>query len=153
MGNILAIAKRELRNYFATPVGWLSLCGYILLTGFFFTIFLGFYSEQAATMGFDPYGPAEMNVDEYLVSPFFGNANIILLFLCPALTMRLFSEDRKAKSLELLLTSPISTAEIVLGKYLGALSLCCCSSWALCITQFCSSGWATPTLESWPAAT
>ena len=65
MGNILAIATRELRNYFATPVGWLSLCGYILLTGFFFTIFLGFYSEQAATMGFDPYGPAEMNVDEY----------------------------------------------------------------------------------------
>lgn len=121
MGNILAIAKRELRNYFATPVGWLSLCGYILLTGFFFSIFLGFYSEQAATMGYDPYGPAEMNVDEYLVSPFFGNANIILLFLCPALTMRLFSEDRKAKSLELLLTSPISTTEIVLGKYLGAL--------------------------------
>ncbi|MED5371045.1 MAG: ABC transporter permease subunit [Myxococcota bacterium] len=121
MRNTFAIAGRELRSYFATPVGWLSLTGYVFLTGFFFLAFLLYYNEQAATMGFNPYGEADMNVDEWLVAPFFGNANIILLFLCPALTMRLLAEDRKSKSLELLLTSPISTTEIVLGKYLGAL--------------------------------
>lgn len=119
--NIWAIATREVKAYFATPVGWLALCGYVFLTGFMFLWILVLYAMEAANMGMNPYGPPEMNVDEWLVAPFFGNVGVILLFLCPALTMRLFAEDRKARSLELLLTSPITTTEIVLGKYLGAI--------------------------------
>jgi ABC-2 type transport system permease protein len=120
MRNILAIAGREVRAYFATPVGWLVLCAFLLITAFFFLLMLGMYNMQAAEMAYNPYAGSEMNLDEYLVAPFFGNTAVILLFICPLLTMRLFAEDRKSRSLELLLTSPASTTEIVLGKYLGA---------------------------------
>ena len=51
----------------------------------------------------------QLNMDEYLVAPFWGNTYIILLFICPGLTMRLFAEDVKSRSMELLLTSPVST--------------------------------------------
>ncbi len=122
--NVLAIARRELAAYFATPVGWIALCAFLIITGFFFASMIGFYNLQSAQMSFDPYGTGDMNVDEYLVAPFFANTGVILLFLCPALTMRLFAEDRRSRSLELLLTSPVSTLEIVLGKYLGAMAFC-----------------------------
>ncbi|MCP4809608.1 MAG: ABC transporter permease subunit [Proteobacteria bacterium] len=118
--NVFAIAWREIRAYFATPVGWLCLCAFMAISAVFFVAVLGLYNMQATEMQFNPYAGTEMNIDEYLVAPFFGNTTVILLFICPALSMRLFSEDRKTKSLELLLTSPVTTTEIVLGKYLGA---------------------------------
>lgn len=117
----LAIARRELDAYFATPMGWLCLFGFMLLTGFFFALMLSEYSYQSTQASFSPYLAANMNLSEYLIAPFFANTGVILLLLCPALSMRLFAEDRKQKSLELLLASPVSTLEIVLGKYLGAL--------------------------------
>ena len=118
--SILAIARREVSAYFATPVGWVSLCAFLALTGFFFVVFINFYTLQSAETAFSPYGDG-MDLNEQLVGPFYANMSILLLFICPALTMRLFAEDRKTRSLELLLTSPISTTEIVLGKFLGAM--------------------------------
>jgi ABC-2 type transport system permease protein len=109
------------RASFTTPVGWLCLCAFLVLTGFFFASMVGFYNMQSTEMSFDPYGGVTLNLDEYLVAPFFGNMGVVLLFVCPALTMRSFSEDRKTRAFELLLTSPVSTAEIVLGKYLGVM--------------------------------
>lgn len=120
MRNVLAIAGRELRAYFASPIGWVVLCLWVLIMGIFFVAVLGIYNMQATEMAYNPYAGSEMNIDEYLVAPLFGNTSVILLFICPLMTMRLFAEDRKSKSLELLLTSPITTTEIVLGKYLGA---------------------------------
>ncbi len=121
MRNILAIADREVRGYFATPVGWVVLCIFLILTGFFFASIVTLFSAQSAELAMNPYGGPDLNVNEYLVAPFFGNVAVVLLFLCPAVTMRVFAEDRRSKALELLLTSPVSTAEIVLGKYLGAM--------------------------------
>jgi ABC-2 type transport system permease protein len=121
VSSIMAIAGREIRGYFATPVGWVVLCVFLILTGFFFASMISFYNMQAAEMAMSPYGGPELNLNDYLVAPFFANMAVILLFLCPAITMRVFSEDRSTKALELLLTSPVSTAEIVLGKYLGAM--------------------------------
>jgi ABC-2 type transport system permease protein len=62
-----------------------------------------------------------MDPTTYLVSPFFSNIAVILLMVCPAISMRLFSDELKNRTMELLFTSPVSTAEIVLGKFLGAL--------------------------------
>lgn len=117
----LAIARRELEQYFATPMGWLCLCGFVLVTGFFFALMTTDYSVQASQSAFNPYMQEEMNVNDWLVQPFFANTAVILLLLCPALSMRLFAEDRRQRSLELLLSSPIGSGQIVLGKYLGAL--------------------------------
>jgi ABC-2 type transport system permease protein len=122
MTGILAVARRELGQYFATPVGWLCICGFLLVTGFFYAFMMSEYSVQATQMAMSPYGGEQMNVNEALIPYIFDNWKVILLFICPALAMRLFSEDVRQRSFELLLASPLSSAEIVIGKYLGILS-------------------------------
>lgn len=119
MNAIFAIARRETSAYFASPIGWISLCGFVLISGFFFVLMLVGYAMQAA----QAYGGQldQMNLNDWIIQPLFGNLGVIALLVMPALTMRLFAEDRQQKSLELLLTSPISSIEIVLGKFLGAL--------------------------------
>ena len=121
MKGIYAIARRELDSYFATPVGWLCLCGFVAITGFFFALMVTDYTLQSTQQAMNPYMADQLNVNEYLLPAFFGNWAVILLFLCPAISMRIFSEDYKQRSFELLLSSPVSSTEIVLGKYLGAL--------------------------------
>jgi ABC-2 type transport system permease protein len=116
-----AIARRELDAYFATPVGWLCLCGFVAITGLFFALMISQYSYQSTQAAMSPYMAGELTLSEYLIAPFFGNVAVILLLLSPALSMRLFAEDRRQRAFEILLASPISTAEIVMGKYLGAL--------------------------------
>ncbi|MFT4974896.1 MAG: ABC-2 type transport system permease protein [Myxococcota bacterium] len=120
MKRTLAIARREFDAYFATAIGWLSLSGFILLTGFIFAWIVTAYADQATQASMNPYGGGTMNVNEHLLPDFFGTTSVILLLLTPALSMRLFSEDLKQRSMELLLSSPVTSGEIVLGKYLGA---------------------------------
>lgn len=118
---VLAIAGRELRAFFLAPTGWLVLAGFLFLNGLFFALWVEFYAQAAADFLSNPYASAQMTLTEHLFGPFFANTAVLLLFVCPALSMRLFAEERRNRTLELLLTSPITSAEIVLGKYLGAL--------------------------------
>jgi ABC-2 type transport system permease protein len=119
---ILAVARREFGSYFTTPIGWICLCAFLLLTGFYFTVALISYSAQSTQMVFDPSG-GNINVNDYLVAPLFDFTNVIALLMTPALTMRLIAEDRRNRSIELLLTSPVSSGQIVLGKFLAALGM------------------------------
>jgi ABC-2 type transport system permease protein len=101
---MFAIFKRELKAYFLTPVGYLFMGLFLLLTGYFFTqsnLFTG-YSQYAG---------------------FLGSVLIIYLFAIPILTMRLFSEEKRQRTDQLLLTSPVSIAGIVCGKFLAALAV------------------------------
>lgn len=104
-----AILKREIRSFFASPVGYMVVSLFLILNGLFLWVFKGEFNV------FD-YGFADL-------SAFFILAPWILIFLIPAITMKSFSEERKMGTLELLMTKPLSTLEIVLGKYLGALCL------------------------------
>jgi len=117
----LTIARREVGAYFQTPVGWVVLTAFLVLNGFFFSTMIGLYHYESLQLAASPWTTQEMNVNDYLVAPFFANTGVILLFLCPAVTMRLLAEDRRSGAFELLLTSPVSSAAIVLGKYLGAM--------------------------------
>jgi ABC-2 type transport system permease protein len=119
--NVLHIARREFGATFSTAVGWLVLCGFLLLTGVFWFSQFTYYVTESANVVFNPYGAPMMTVAEHLVLPFFGNTLVVALMVVPAISMRLFAEELRSRTLELLLTSPVSTAEIVLGKYLGAL--------------------------------
>lgn len=121
MKRTLAIARRELSAYFATAIGWLVLCGFVFLTGLIFAIITTEISFQAAEAAMSPYGGGSINVNEHLLPGFFGTTSVILLLISPAISMRLFSEDLKQRSMELLLSAPLSSTEIVLGKYLGAM--------------------------------
>jgi len=116
---ILFIAGRELRATFNTAIGWLVLCGYLLITGLFWVAMIGNYVSQANDLVHNPYGAAYLNLTDFLVLPFFGNCTVIFIMIAPALSMRVFSEEYKQKTIELLFTAPVSTAEIVLGKFLG----------------------------------
>ncbi len=121
MKPVLAIARRELGAYFATPLGWLALCGFVLLTGFFFVFSLYEFDRYAMEAAFSPYMADHVTVNDWLIPAIFGNWAIILLLATPALAMRIFSEDIGQRSFELLLSSPVRPIQIVLGKYLGVL--------------------------------
>lgn len=106
---MLAILKKEINTFFASPIGYLVIAIFLLLNGLFLWLFKGDYNIL-------DYGFAD-------ASPFFLLAPWILIFLIPAVTMRSFSDEKKQGTLELLLTKPISHSNIVLGKYFGAFIL------------------------------
>jgi ABC-2 type transport system permease protein len=100
----LAIARRELRTFFASPIAYVVLGGFLLLAGwlYFSTLFLA--------------GQASLRA-------FFGIAPVLFVVLVPAITMRAVAEERKSGTLELLLTLPMEDWQIVLGKFLAALGM------------------------------
>lgn len=120
---ILHLAWREILGYFSTPVGWLVLAGFQLLTGFFYIQIVSAYITTAGDLVYNPYGASELNLTDHLLAPYFSNTIIILLLVGPALSMRLFAAEFQNRTMELLFTSPISTGEIVLGKFLGGLGM------------------------------
>lgn len=119
--NIWTITKKELRLYFSSPVAYVVLAVYLFIWGFFFTSIIRWFSQQAMQMAQNPYYYQRVNINEMVFSPLLHNITIFFLFLLPALTMRLFSEEKKLGTDELLFTSPMSTSEIILGKYAASL--------------------------------
>lgn len=122
MGNILAIAQKELRSYFASPIAWVILGLFALLFGFFFYTFLVLFVRQSMQMG-QMGGPQAVNVNLYMIRPLLQNASVIILFVLPMITMRTYAEEKRSGTIELLLTSPVTDVQIIVGKFLGALAL------------------------------
>ncbi|MEZ4322039.1 MAG: ABC transporter permease subunit [Myxococcota bacterium] len=114
------IAQRELKAMFSTTIGWLVLTAYLLVTGVFWFAGVVAYVERSTDLVYNPYGAAEMQIS-MLIAEFFGSCSIVVLMLAPAISMRLFSDELKQHTIELLFTSPVSVLEVVLGKYLGAM--------------------------------
>lgn len=118
---VLVIARREVRAWFTTPIGWLMTCGWLFLTGTFWWLNLVNYvtlSQELPPSAFG--GGPEITIAEALIRPFFGTAVVLLAFLVPALTMRLLADEVARRTLDLLLTSPVTALDIVAGKFLGA---------------------------------
>ncbi|MCB9673479.1 MAG: ABC transporter permease subunit [Alphaproteobacteria bacterium] len=114
------IARREIEAMFSTTIGWLVLTAYLLVTGVFWFAGVVAYVERSTDLVYNPYGAPEMQLP-MLVSEFFGSCSIVVLMIAPAISMRLFADELKQHTMELLFTSPVSVLEIVLGKYLGAM--------------------------------
>ena len=106
-----AILKREITAFFTSPIGYLVIGLFLVVMGLFLWVFEGAFN--IANTGFAD------------LAPFFQLAPWIFVFLIPAVTMRSFSDEQKAGTLELLLTKPITTLQLTLGKYLGAFALIC----------------------------
>lgn len=124
MRNIIAIARRELQSYFASPIAYVMLGLFALIFGWMFYSFLRFFAEQSLRMSqMGMQGPQALNVNEMMIRPLLLQAGVVVLFFLPMLTMRSFAEEKRSGTIELLLTSPLSDWEIVLGKYAGAMSL------------------------------
>jgi ABC-2 type transport system permease protein len=121
MRNTLAVAGKEIRGYFATPIGWVLLGFFALLYGLFFYSLLRFFDRQSMQMAMGM--GATMNVNQMLIAPLLSNVSVILLFVMPMVTMRTYSEEKRSGTMELLLTSPITDTQIILGKFLGVMAL------------------------------
>src|SRR6187549_625344 len=121
MNNILAIAHKELKSYFSTPIAYIVIGFFALLFGYFFYAMLVIFNQQSAQFGGAEGGAVDIN--QQLIRPLFLNASVILLFVLPLITMRTYSEEKRSGTVELLLTSPVTDLEIILGKFIGALAL------------------------------
>ncbi|HEX2456753.1 MAG TPA: ABC transporter permease subunit [Vicinamibacterales bacterium] len=120
--NILAIAGKELRSYFASPMGYIIIGLFALLFGWFYYVYLHVFVEQSQRM-MAMGGGGNVNVNEQMIRGVLQNAAVIILFVMPMITMRTYSEEKRSGTIELLLTSPLTDTEIILGKFLGAMAL------------------------------
>lgn len=124
-GNILTICRKELRSYFASPVAWLLLTMFALIFGYFFWVVLGIFVVQGLEMQMRGQS-MPMNLNEQIIRPLLSNVSVIGLFFIPMITMRLFAEEKRQGTIELLATSPIRDIEVIIGKWLAAISLYAC---------------------------
>lgn len=121
MNNILAVARKELRSYFASPIAYIVVGLFALVFGYFYIVMLNFFVMQSmqSAMG----GGGAMNVNRDLIRYVLQNVAVVVLFLIPLITMRTYSEEKRTGTIELLLTSPVSDFQIIMGKFLGAMAL------------------------------
>ncbi len=122
MNNIVAIAQKEIRSYFASPIAYVVIGLFALMFGFFYYTLLGLFIEQGMRMMGMQGGPTQ-NVNEQMIRPLFLNASVLLLFVLPMITMRTYSEEKRSGTIELLLTAPLTDFHIIMGKFLGAMAL------------------------------
>jgi ABC-2 type transport system permease protein len=130
MRNTWIIFRKELHSYFVSPIAYLLLALFAVIFGFFFWNSLGYFvylgiESQMRGQAFP------MNLNEQLIRPLLSNVSVLGLFFIPIITMRLFAEEKRTGTIELLVTSPVRDVEVILGKWLAALTLYACM---LCFT-------------------
>ncbi len=125
MRNIWIICRKELGSYFVSPIAYLLLIMFAVIFGFFFWNALGVFIIEGMEMQMRGQS-FPMNINEQIIRPLLSNASVIGLFFIPMITMRLFAEEKRTGTIELLVTSPIRDIEIILGKWLAALMLYSC---------------------------
>jgi len=123
MKNIFVIAGKEIRSLFVSPIAYVVLTGFLLLGGWFFFNLLFRFSYlltlYTSLQNFE--GLQGLNLNEHVISPLLHNLTIVLVIMVPVITMRSFAEEKRNGTYELLLTSPLTVTQIVLGKFLGSL--------------------------------
>jgi len=119
MRNTWIVCSKELRSYFVSPIAYLLLAMFAIVFGFFFWNAVGYFANagiEAMRRG----AMFPLNVNEQVVRPLVLNVGVIGLFLIPLITMRLFAEEKKLGTMELMWTYPVRDGEIVAGKFLAA---------------------------------
>lgn len=125
MRNAWIIFRKELNSYFVSPIAYGLMAFFALVSGFFFYSATAIFVQRSMESQMMGRG-MPMSVNEWVVRPVLSNVSVIGLFLIPMITMRLFAEEKRAGTYELLATSPIRDFEIILGKWLAALVMYAC---------------------------
>ena len=137
MRNALPIARKELNIYFATPIAYVMFTLFVVIGSYFFLRLLGAYEQ--ASLQYMRFNAPEMmnrlNFQDAIFRNLFGNLGVILIFIIPFLTMRLLAEEKRTRTIELLYSTPVTPADIVLGKYLAALIILICALGLTCSTR------------------
>jgi ABC-2 type transport system permease protein len=120
---IRALAVREYRAFFGSPVGWTVSAVFALVAGLVFVGLLIRYRDGAISLsqsGQVRPGEIGLHVNDWVVRPYLYNLGSILLFFAPLLTMRSMAEERRSGSMDLLLSLPVRGQDLILGKFLGS---------------------------------
>jgi ABC-2 type transport system permease protein len=120
MRSLYAILKRELYVYFSSPIAYVVVTIFLLLSGYFFYSAFAYFS-MISVQAMQMPGAGGINVTEMVLYPTFGNMSVIMLLMMPLLTMRLFAEEKKAGTLELMLSYPVRETELLFGKFIACM--------------------------------
>lgn len=123
MTPVAAIVAKELRSYFVSPIVYVVGAVFLLIFGVLSYLAVVNAGAQAVRLMQIQGAAAQLNLNDLVFRPTFYSIAIILLLILPLLTMRLFAEERKLRTFELLMTSPIGINEMVVGKFLGAYAI------------------------------
>jgi len=137
MTKSLVIAKKEYRTYFTGPTAYVVMALFVLLMSWMFFQILSAFAKQSIMMMMQ--GGHTSSLSEYVFGPHFGNVNVVLLIMVPALTMRLFAEEKKNRTMDLLMTSPLTAGEIVVGKFFAGLFIVWTILATLAVYPLCTS--------------
>lgn len=121
MSGMKAIIKKEIKTYFYSPVAYVLIGIFLFIMGIIFAKFVAIYQQVNAAQRFG--GQAQGITLDKLATYLYQNMAFILCFVTPFLTMKLFAEEKNQSTLELLLTAPIRTSQLVMGKFFGAFAL------------------------------
>lgn len=124
MRNVFTIASRDIRAVFVSPIAYVVITGYLLLSGWFFFSMLGQFNHIVAQSGLMPgMDTSWLNLNDAVIGPLLHNMSVVLLIVIPMVTMRSFAEERSTGTYELLFTSPVRVIDMVLGKFLAGVVL------------------------------
>jgi ABC-2 type transport system permease protein len=124
MRNAWIICRKELSSYFVSPIAYLLLTMFALMFGYFFWTAVAVFVVEGMEMQMRGQ-MFPMNLNEDIIRPLLMNVSVIGLFMIPLITMRLFAEEKRNGTIELLATSPVRDLEVIVGKWLAALLLYC----------------------------
>ena len=116
----LPVFKKEMRLFFGSPVAYVVFTFFLLISGWFFSQIFLYYSDISMRSFMQPGMAQSLNITESVMRPLFTNMSVVLLFFMPMLTMRLFAEEKRSGTMELLLTYPLRDGEVLAGKFLAA---------------------------------
>lgn len=125
MRNILALYRKEMAQYFSSPIAYVVGAIFLLVTGVVFRLLLVNTIEQSMQMSMQAMqfgGPTDFDVTGTVIRGFIGFTGTVTLFILPMLTMGLYTDERRRGTMELLMTSPLTDAQIVIGKFLASFS-------------------------------
>ncbi|MGI5862248.1 MAG: ABC transporter permease [Myxococcales bacterium] len=123
MRNVVAIAKKELNIYFTTPIAYAMFAVMTLLLSYVFAGYVNAFSRMSLEANLNPQIAEYLNATDMVVYPLVVFGGVFVVFIAPFLSMRLIAEEKRQKTFELLMTSPLRPVEIVLGKYLGGVAI------------------------------
>jgi len=120
MKQFLPLFRKELRTYFTSPIFYIVSAVFLALTGYFFINAIVNYSRMGIQLSGSGSAVKNFNPTTVIMKPLFNTMGTIFILLTPLITMRLFAEEKRARTMELLMTSPVSISSMVMAKYLAA---------------------------------
>ncbi|MFQ6616875.1 MAG: ABC transporter permease subunit, partial [Fidelibacterota bacterium] len=137
MRNVLTLFNRDFRAYFSSPIAYVVIGLFLVITGVFFYLLTSSFLQYTVNLQWQAarlrQAPPPVNVNGMIIRPLFSNISVITLFVVPMITMRSFSEDKRSGTMELLLTSPVKGTQVVVGKFLAAYALYAIMVLATCV--------------------